>query len=261
MTDPSRDPRRDPVEVLQAHVRAVAVLEVPSTDPDDLVADITGSIDRADRSRTAQVLPMHGPTSPRRRRWLVAGAAAATVAVGAAGVAAYVAARPADPVAGIMCRSSDDFGSASVVLPLDADPVAACANLWKTGDLPGLAGGQASGVVPDLVACTGGAGAIEVLPVSDDESCATFGLVPAELGPDPVSILRREVAFELSEGCRSPAELLDVVERQVAELGLTGWEVRLEAGVQCALAAIDVAERRIDLIEDPLSSPSRQETP
>lgn len=264
MTDPSKDPSGDPFHLLRAHVRAVALLEQPRRDADELVADITGSVDRTDRSRSAQVLPIHGAGSPRRRRWLLAASAAAVVAVGGAGVAAFVSSRPADPVAGIVCRESGDFGSTSVVLPIDDDPVAACANLWKTGDLPTLGGGAGSGAVPDLVACTGGAGAVEVLPVAAGQSCETFGLVPAEpsTAADPVLQLDARVVLGNGAGCRPADELVESARRMLADLEMSEWTVVVDptAG-DCALLAIDANRRHLIVRADLLRTPPQEETP
>lgn len=265
MTDSSKDPLGDPFDLLRAHVRVVALLEQPAVDADELVADITGSIDRADRSRGAQVLPLHGfpsARSPRRRRWFVAGSVATIVAVGGAGVAAYVALRPSDPVLGINCRESAEPGSASVQLGLDDDPIAACANLWKTGDLPGLGQGQ-SGVVPDLVACTGVGGAIEVLPVADDESCETFGLEPErgdQLGGDPVAELN-EQAIELNQlGCRPKDEMKAAAAELIGRLGLDGWRVEVDPSAgACSVLAVDTPSSQIVVRADPLRTPPNEE--
>lgn len=268
MTDSSKDPLGDPFDLLRAHVRVVALLEQPAVDADELVADITGSIDRADRSRGAQVLPLHGfpsARSPRRRRWFVAGSVATIVAVGGAGVAAYVALRPSDPVAGIVCRESADPNSYSVVLPLEGDPVAACTNLWKTGDLPNPERGEANGEIPELVACEGGQGAIEVLPVGAVGSCEYVGLVPSgDRSPaeDAVGVLRERVAEHLSGGCRSAADLRDFIEEQLMSLGLTSWEINLLASEgDCALASIESERQQILVIEDPLAPPPPEEKP
>lgn len=264
MTDHSKDPLGDPFDLLRTHVRAVALLEQPRTDADELVADITGSVDRADRSRAAQVLPLHGARSPRRRRWLVVASATAIAAVGGAGVAAYVSSQPADPVAGIVCRASADFGSTSVVLPIDDDPIAACANLWKTGDLPRLDQGGGSGEVPELAACTGGGGSVEVLPVADGETCETFGLVTAELRPDAagaVETLARRLSDVHASGCIRVDELRAYAEAQLAELGLVDWKVVAPVADGCALAATDAASRTVSILEDPRPTPSPQESP
>jgi hypothetical protein len=257
MTDHSKDPLGDPFDLLRAHVRTVALLEQPTIDADELVADITGSIDRADRSRGAQVLPLHGfprARSPRRRRWFVAGAAATIVAVGGAGVAAYVALRPTDPVLGIVCRESADFGSFSVVLPLEGDPVAACANLWKT---------DAKGEVPDLIACAGGAGSVQVFPVVDETSCEFFGF--ASLDPsavvDPIQQLNAAVR-ESNEKCRTAGELSQEAAEVIERLGLTTWTVDVQSpDVGCSLLAVDTDAEVLIVRMDPLRPTSSEEMP
>ncbi|MFN8021144.1 MAG: hypothetical protein U0Q03_06395 [Acidimicrobiales bacterium] len=267
MTDHPIDP--DPFDLLRDHVRAVVLLERPGVDPDDLVAQITGTVDRADRSRGAQVLPLHAsgalrsPRSPRRRRWLAAGLVAATVAVGSAGIAAFQGERPADPTADVVCRSSTDPLSSSIGLHADGDPVEQCARLWARGDLPDLDHPTPGGAVPRLVACTSRVnGALEVLPLPDLTTCADLGLLDADVEQaDPALALQVRLQRHVAQ-CHDTAELEAYTVGLIEQLELSTWTVRVAAETTgCATAAIDSATRVITLQADPLAPSSSKENP
>lgn len=134
----------------------------------------------------------------RRRRWLgrttVAVAAAALLATG--GVAtAYVGYRAAHHTSDVRCYTKvvrdkgDDFpgttvttrGAGSDGRTAPADPVRACADLWRQGVLrPGAdtAGAVDGGThrVPPLQACVLDDGTAAVYPAADGRTCAGLGL-------------------------------------------------------------------------------------
>lgn len=257
-SDDAGDGRPDPFDVLRAHVRSVALLEPPGVDADELVASITGTTDREAGREGA-----HRRGSPRRRRWLVAGVATATVAVGGAGIAAYQGSRPTDPTADVVCRSSiDGFGS-TVGLRSDGDPIGECARLWARGDLPDLDHPTPGGEVPRLVACTSErTGTIEVLPLDEFTTCADVGLLDADVEQaDPVTLLQRRLERHVAE-CHDAAEVEAYAGGLLDELGLDGWVVgRRPAAGRCATAAVDTGARTVDVLPDPLAPSSSKETP
>lgn len=264
----------DPFDVLRSHVRSVALLEHPDTEPDDLVARITGVDDLDARDASVIALPPHrapgspgAARSPRRRRWLVAAGVSAVVVVGGAGVAAFVGARPSNPAADVLCRgSADGTGSAIAVAPGE-DPIDQCADLWRIGDLPDVdAPGGPTTKVPRLVACTGSNGSIEVLPLPDDSSCADAGLDDADVAgalADPKLGLRHQLAREVNEApCADVTSVRKTVERALATWGFSSWSITVrDEGATCARALIDPAGTRVELFPDPNTDTSLQETP
>ena len=267
----------DPFDVLRSHVRSVALLEHPDTDPDDLVAQITGLADPIpEATREASVLAFpagrsprsHGSHgSPRRRRWLVAAGVSAIVVVGGAGVAAFVGTRPSTPTADVLCRgSADGKGSAIAVAP-GADPIDQCADLWRAGDLPDVdAPGRPTTKVPRLLACTGSNGSIEVLPLPQSTSCADAGLADADVAgavADPQVGLRHQLAREVNEApCADAASVRATVERALETWGFSSWMVTVrDERAACVRALIDPAGTRVELFPDPNTDSSTQETP
>ncbi len=256
----------DPFDVLRSHVRSVALLEHPDTDPDDLVAQVTAVAEPIADGASVIAFPHHrSPVppsrashgSPRRRRWLVAAGVSAIVVVGGAGVAAYVGTRPSVPSAGVMCRASISNRSA-IVIESTADPIVGCAALWARGDLPEI-GRPGPGDVPTLVACVGERGVLEVLPVSAGQTCADAGLVDADasgLADDPVTRLQELLALRINlTPCQPVEPAVDLVEASLREVGLTDVTVDVrEPDARCVLAVIEPSHTRVLLI--PRSSPT-----
>jgi hypothetical protein len=257
----------DPFDVLRSHVRSVALLEHPDTEPDDLVAQITGVADPMPDGASVIAFPQHrSPVSPgsfrsngspRRRRWLVAAGVSAIVVVGGAGVAAFVGTRPSAPAAGVVCRASVSNSSAIVIEPTDT-PIAACAALWARGDLPEI-DRKGSGEIPRLVACVGERGVLEVLPLSAGQSCDAVGMVDADAtgtGSDPVVALQELLAVRVNLApCQSPDAVTDRVDESLREVGLASWTVEVrDPGARCAFAVAEPTRTRVLLI--PRSSPT-----
>lgn len=255
----------DPFDVLRSHVRSVALLEHPDTDPDDLVAQITGVAEPITASTRdgASVLAFpaarsprsHG--SPRRRRWLVVAGVSAIVVVGGAGVAAFVGARPSTPTAGVVCRASISNSSAIVIEP-SADPVAACADLWARGDLPEI-GQKGPGEIPRLVACVGARGTLEVLPAAKGQTCAAAGMVEADPSgslDDPVVALQERLAIDINvAACQAIEPATDIVEAALRELELPSWTIEVrQPTATCVIAVVEPTSTRVLLI--PRSSPT-----
>ncbi len=267
MTDPTRDPTRDPFDVLRSHVHSVALLERPETTADDLIASITGGSSfaggdvRRDRSN---VIPFR---SPRRRRWLVATSAVAIVAVGSAGVAAYVGSRPTVPSADLLCRGSASGDGSSIAVALGDDPIGQCAELWRSGALPDIdRPAQPTTQIPRLVACTGTNGSVEVLPLGAAGSCADVGLSDADvagLADDPVLGLRRDLVRLVNDApCRPATEVMAAVQSVLAARGLSTWSITVRGSdLACARVMIDVERSQIELFPDPNTYETTEETP
>lgn len=249
----------DPFDVLRSHVRSVALLERPTTDTDELIAEITG----AGEPNVAPRSNVVAFRSPRRRRWLVASSALAIVAVGGAGVAAYMGMRPTRPNDGVVCRASADNLSAIVVEPT-SDPINACAALWIRGDLPDVDDPRPADQPPRLVACVGANESLEVIPVPALGSCADLGMSDADVGAmssDPVVELQSVVEDRLNaHECRSAADAKAVIVEALKRLNLESWSVDMRnAAADCVLVAVEPSTARVVVINRPPSN--LQETP
>jgi hypothetical protein len=248
----------DPFDLLRSHVRSVALLEHPHTDPDDLVASIIGS-DPANIGGVA-VGTLRPLGSRRRRRWLVA-SGVAIVVVGGAGVAAFRGTAPDRATDGVRCRASLENSSAIVLEPT-ADPVAACADLWARGALPDIDSPTASPSMPRLVACVGRDDALQVVPVPEFWSCADAGLADADLGAaatDPAVRLQTALVDRINAGeCRSTIDVVAIAVEVLEIMGLDTWSVAVtDPSSTCAAVAIDVSTAQVIV----RARPSAQEKP
>jgi hypothetical protein len=265
MTDPfDSDPSTsDPFEVLRSHVRAVAVLERPSTDPDDLIAGIValeppnGALVDGSASNVVAL------RSPRRRRWLAAGGAVAIVVAGGAGVAAFRGEKPQRPNDGVVCRGSVDDMTA-VVLGPTADPIGACGELWARGTLPDI-DRAGPGVIPRLVVCTGSQGPLEVLPLDDLQSCADVGLADADAAEaliDPVAGLQMALTDAVNSQCLSADEAVEIVRRELTTRNLESWAIEvLDPEAECVITGVQPERSAVILRSTPSFSHNGQEKP
>ena len=245
----------DPVDVLQTHVRAVALLERPRDDPDDLIARITSA------AVSATVVPLR---TPRRRRWWVAGAATTIVVVGGAGVAALIGARPDEQIRDVVCRAGTGPSGSGLAVVAGTDPIGACAELWRSGAMSEQAGAVDTGdVVPRLVACTGPGRPIEVYPLAEGTGCATLGLLDADVTAnvdDPVVELQEIAASLYGSGvCTSSEELFRSMEDALKTLELVDWTAVVDGDAKCAVAAIDPSRLVVRIAPDPLGPPTQEE--
>ena len=245
----------DPVDVLQAHVRAVALLERPRDDPDDLIARITSA------AVSATVVPLR---TPRRRRWWVAGAATTIVVVGGAGVAALIGARPDEQIRDVVCRAGTGPSGSGLAVVAGTDPIGACAELWRSGAMSEQAGAVDTGdVVPRLVACTGPGRPIEVYPLAEGTGCASLRLLDADVTAgesDAVVALRSFVAeMDRVSDCMSSVQLARAMDDQLSLLGLDEWSVVVEGDARCALAGVEAGRMTVRILPDPLAPPSPEE--
>ncbi|NLG63519.1 MAG: hypothetical protein GX539_14870, partial [Candidatus Cloacimonetes bacterium] len=113
----------------------------------------------------------------KRRRLVTAGLVGGLILAG--GTAAAVLTRsgqPQAPETGAICRPSGVEGGGGVVIDPGADPIAECRRRWERGEFEELVG---SSGVPELVACIGAAGVINVFPGPVD-LCERLGLQPAD---------------------------------------------------------------------------------
>ena len=242
----------DPVDVLQAHVRAVALLERPHDDPDDLIARITSA------AVSATVVPLR---TPRRRRWWVAGAATTIVVVGGAGVAAMIGARPDEQILDVVCRSTADRSGSGLAVVAGTDPIGACVELWRSGAMAEQAGAVDTGdVVPRLVACTGPGRPVEVYPLAEGTGCGTLGLLDANVTAwesDAVIVLREYVLDQLSrQDCLPTKDAVRVVEQGLEQSSLSHWELSVvDPTAPCALISVDDLLATVFVVPSPAAEP------
>lgn len=168
-----------------------------------------------------------------RRRVAVAAAAAAAVLV-ATGFGTYALTRDEpEHVDSIGCYSEASLGSDVAVIGNTAqDPVRACAELWRAGDMaPGT-------TVPQLQACVLPTGAVAVVPAEGADVCNALG--SARLSDTARAELRRLGGLHaaLSErlgtpsGTRAPripcpreAEARRIAREELDRRGFPAWDV------------------------------------
>jgi hypothetical protein len=247
----------DPFDELRTHVRAVALLERPTTTPDDLIAMVT------DANPSAPVTVLQ---ARRRRRWLAAGGAVAIVVAGSAGVAAFRGERPDAQIPDVICRSTDRLDSSSLAVDAGSDPIGACAALWSTGQLPDVDRATGTGAVPRLAACTGAGRSLEVYPLPIGAGCADLGLLDADpsfAADDPVAALQQRIIETInSESCLSAPDAVAAAASLLDELGLSSWAVtEPREAVGCAAISVDVDASTLVVRANPFPAPSIQETP
>lgn len=120
------------------------------------------------------------PTQPHRRRPLrgrrltIAVAALLVLGAGGAIASALLSADDVNVAAGVGCYDRASLDADVTIAPVAADPVAACAALWREGVVKRASAGEP----PPLVACTAKGEPIRVLPGSDASSCRELGLEP-----------------------------------------------------------------------------------
>lgn len=242
----------DPFELLRTHVRAVADTIEPVTNVDELIAHIT-----LEHHRSPSITPERAP----RRFGAAALAAALVVGIGAGAVAtAAVIDRHqvvSRPEVGAVCRPSADDLTSGIQVGASADPVAACGELWRAGNLP-LIDQENPSTDPSLVACVGPLGVVEVLPGADDTTCERAGLQPADLAALVVDPLVALVAGtdEISSRCLAPQDAEAAATALLDELGFQEWRVIVRPGEGCGLIAIGGEEHPRVLFVSPTPRPA-----
>jgi len=124
----------------------------------------------------AEVEPTH-----RRRRRPVRGrrlmiAVGALLVLGAGGAIAgmLLSADDVNVAAGVGCYDRASLDADVTLTPVAADPVAACADLWREGAVSGAGTAEP----PPLVACTAKGEPVRVFPGADVSRCHDLGLEP-----------------------------------------------------------------------------------
>lgn len=226
---------RDPFDLLMA-LSPVATLSVELPTDDDLLASILASADAA-------LPPINRPRRRTRRRWIVAGVGTAALATAAFAV---VHRRSPDVPTQISCYGEASASpSEQVGLPAFADPVAACAELWRNGTL-GTDG------APPLSACVTEGGIIAVVP-GDPEVCADLGMAQwvgdFDDEEERVIALQDALITVSSTRCIPHDEAAAVLDDLLDAYGLDGWTVvdqgRFSAERPCAVLAMDPATEQV----------------
>jgi hypothetical protein len=146
----------------------------PTPDIDVLLPD--DETVRARRDALVEELGGTGATRSARapRRLALVLAALAVAGGGAATAAGLFSADDVKVEAGVGCYDRPALRADITVMHATADPVAACAELWRAGTVDGAPHAEA----PPLVACTGKGEPVRVMPGSGPEVCTRLGLVP-----------------------------------------------------------------------------------
>lgn len=226
----------DPFQLLREHVRGQVDLLEPETGTDELIAHITLEHHRGSASR---------PDVRRRpRRWssVALGVAVSLgIATGAAVTAAVLEReRVKLPEAGVMCRPSATDQRQGIFTDAGDDPIAACRALWNSGQLP-LMDEISDGTDPELVACTGDRGVVEVYPGRGPAVCTALGLAEADIEAmlaDPRRELLARITAEIHEPCLSMDQAVQRADELLDELGFEGWSIVRRPGEGCGLVDI-----------------------
>ncbi len=220
--------------------------------PEPTDAELDADVDRvAVRARSF----VDAPTARRHRYRSIGAVVVGTIVIvgGSVGVAALLrSGQPTQSAQGIACRAAEDPRADAIVIPANADPIAACAEQWAAGTL-----GPTKGV-PPLTVCIAVTGVVEVYP-GDRQVCGRIGLVnaDAELTPDNVAVLalNDRLVDEINLADCSPA--VDVgasAQRIVDASGLDGWTVEIRddsRDADCAKVALDQPTKTITVIKYP----------
>ena len=149
---------------------------------------------------------------------------------------------------GTSCYTKADLGAPKVIVGSGASPAAACAQLWRTGQL-------GTGSVPSFDTCVLPSGVIAVFPGESGSVCARLGL-PEQSGNNDVAAFADQVNRQVSGACIGADAAEKIINRALAAHGFHGWTVKRGAAPfddaePCASLAFDVARRTITLIAIP----------
>ena len=196
----------------------------------------------------------------RARRRIALVAVAAVIVLVASGFGAYALTRDEpEHVDSIGCYSGAALDSDVTVIGNTAqDPVTACAELWRTGDMaPG-------NVVPPLQACVLATGAVAVVPARRPDVCNALGA--ARLSDAARAEFRRLGALHaalrqrLGTGsgtspertpCPDEADARRIAREELDDRGFAGWGVEVTGlldGRQCASPTIERSRRVVVLV-------------
>jgi hypothetical protein len=235
----------DAFELLVARLREVAASIEPERSDDDVIAHVMAQ-------------GAH-PASPRRRR--PRRTAAVVIAMGlvagtGAAAASVIARREAGrPEAGAVCRNSPKLDASAIVIALGPDPIGDCAVLWSSGELPRVGQQNAQGASPVLIACVGETTAIEVLPATSGETCASFGLSEADVAEvlaDPLVALNDRLVHEINMHCMSGEAAADLIRTMMADLAIDDLPIVIHPGDgECVRAGLDSETRAVFVVPSP----------
>ncbi|HZV72353.1 MAG TPA: hypothetical protein VFF79_01440 [Conexibacter sp.] len=186
--------------------------------------------DVAVRARRDALVDVVQPARPPRRRQrrtrriAIAIASLFVLSCGAAVAAHVFSAGDVAVDAGIGCYDRASLDTNVSVIGPTADPVAACAKLWREG---AMTAGRRS-TAPQLVACTGERQPVRVFPAADAAVCRRLGLVPlpADYAPAGAASGRAHAALAklstlptATTDCPSPQALADGARARLAAVG------------------------------------------
>jgi hypothetical protein len=230
-----------------------AQLQLP--DPRDLPRD------RLERRANHLVSELELREAPRRRRIVLAFAAAALVLVAATGFTTYSLLREPTHLMSIGCyETASESANVAIVDTDGRSPVEICAELWKGGTMGAL-------MPRALAACVLGTGAIGVFPGSREGTCTGLGLADVDAATlaelERFSTLRRAILAELGEPatgsspgsskCLGEQPARAVTRRELDAHGYGEWTIDVAgdgftAERPCAEAAFDHGQKVVTLI-------------
>lgn len=194
------------------------------TDELDHIRDLRPSVSppsrqlvETERNRLMSIIDretQHEPSvpTPRKKRWLVPGAAVAVLATAAAG---YALTRDVGTTTEVSCPDG-------IVDAVTGDPVADCASLWRQ---------QKGTEPPPLVAYDNQRGGIEVVP-ADAAVPSDWAPLDAGVTQDPRLIELDAALADYGDGlnaeCYTPAAARPLAEAALQRLGLADWSVRID---------------------------------
>ncbi len=187
---------------------------------------------------------------PRRVRRLVLVAAAATLALIVMGFGAYALTREPTQVESIGCYDRADLGAnVTVVGSTGTDPIAACAELWRSGAVAPTTD------PPQLTACVLDTGAVAVMP-GGAGVCEGLGI--ASLSREARERLARlgdlnaALNTKLGDGCVGEVEARRLIRAELDARGYSDWTIEVavpfDAERRCASASLEPSDRVVKLI-------------
>lgn len=194
---------RDPFAQLRA-VNPLSALEVTKDNDARLLAEIVAT-------------PLSQRRKPRHWWWIGTGIVLATAS---ATTYALLRSEPARNPTTISCYSNatippDD----QVALGAEADPVAACTQVWATGQL-------GRGDVPQLTACVTAAGLVAVIP-GDDQVCGQLGYVLwngiTDVAAQAIIDFQNDITETLGPTCYPADQAFQLTTDAMTRHGLGDW--------------------------------------
>ena len=196
------------------------------------------------------------------RKLVAAGVIVGVLGSGAAVAALWNTFKPDRPHEGIACHASADVAvTRAVVIAPAADPIAACAKLWRSGALPDVDGGAATDVIPNLFMCVGRGGGLEVFPRLSDVAvtCDDLGLSETEGVSihDPLIVLQDRLSNDINSTCTDLQSARKLARAALSDLSLNNWTIVVQADTAgCVAAGEDPATQSIFLFSNHTQPPT-----